>query len=116
MDSHQCLKVKSAGAGDLCQIKADRSHLSRLSTLNHALHLLQECLLVGRGQSHSREYVKNLTARTITCNSEEHLLAVVLFSSNPGNSINLILDLKLKVILHVHHVDTPQCIFWYINL
>lgn len=108
--------TKSAGARDLCQIEDDRSPLSRLLTLNHALHLLQECLLLGRGQSNAREDVKNLTVRTITCNSKKHILAMVLFSSNPGNSINLILDLKWKVILHVHHVDTLQCISWYMNL
>lgn len=108
--------TKSAGAGDLCQIRESRLPSSRLPTLNHALHLLQECLLVGRGQRHARKDVKNLTVKTITCNSKKHILAVVLFSSNPGNSINLILDLKLKVILHVHRVDTQQCVSWHMTL
>lgn len=57
--------TKSAGAGDLCQIKDYRSPLSLLPILNNALHLLQECLLVGRGQSYARENVKNLTVRSI---------------------------------------------------
>lgn len=50
----------------------------------------------------ARKDDKNLTLRTITCNSKKHILSVVLFSSNPENSINLILDLKLNVIFCIH--------------
>lgn len=71
--------------------------------LESTLHLLQE-YLASRGQSYIREQ-KKLTARTITCSSKKHTLAVFLFSNNSENIINLILDLKLNLmsIVWTHH-------------
>lgn len=69
--------------------------------LESILHFLQECL-ASRGQSHGN---KKLTWRTMTHSSKKHTLAVFLFNDNSENFINLILDLKLKVISIVwtHH-------------
>lgn len=69
--------------------------------LESILHFLQECL-ASRGQSHGN---KKLTWRTMTHSSKKHTLAVFLFNNNSENFINLILDLKLKVISIVwtHH-------------